>query len=74
MRTTKRAKQTLSEEELSKLTTLSNSHPVAHRERLRSSIILKYIDGLSITQIALDLHTNRPLLKDVLIRQLAMAQ
>jgi transposase len=63
MRTTKRAKLTLSEEELGKLTALSKSHTVAHRERLRSSILLKYIEGLSITQIALDLHTNRPLVE-----------
>jgi hypothetical protein len=63
MRTTKRAKLTLSEEELIKLTALSKSHTVAHREKLRSSILLKYIEGLSITQIALDLHTNRPLVE-----------
>ena len=63
MQKTKRAKLTLNEEELNKLTILSKSQTAAYREKLRSNILLKYIEGLSITQIAFDLHTNRPLVE-----------
>lgn len=63
MRKTKRAQLTLSEDERQKLTVLSKSQTASFRERLRSHILLKYVEGLTITKIANDLHTNRPLVE-----------
>ena len=63
MRTTKKAKLELSQLDADNLVMLSKSQTAPHREVMRAKILLKYIEGVTITQIALDLHTNRPLVE-----------
>lgn len=61
MRVTKKAKLKLTEEELKLLNGLSRSRTAPAREVSRATILLKYVEGLSITRIANECHTNRPL-------------
>lgn len=61
MRITKKAKLTLSQSEIDQLQAIAKSHTAPQREVLRSKILMKYTEGLTITKIASDLHTNRPL-------------
>ncbi|MEA1878742.1 MAG: IS630 family transposase [Bacteroidota bacterium] len=61
MRVTKKAKLKLTEEDIQLLTGLSKSRTAPAREVSRATILLKYADGMSITRIANECHTNRPL-------------
>lgn len=61
MRTTKKPKLNPIPSELEKLRIISKSQISPHREVMRAKILLKYIESLTITKIAQDLNTNRPL-------------
>ena len=61
MRTTKKPKLVVSPVELDYLGTISKSRTAPHREVMRARILLKYREGLTLTRIAQDLKTNRPL-------------
>ena len=63
MRVTKKAKLKLTEEESNLLSGLSRSKTAPAREVSRATILLKYVDGMGITQIAKECHTNRPLVE-----------
>jgi len=59
-KSTKSALQ-ISDEDLKVLENLSQSRTAPHREVVRSNILLKYRAGKTVTQIAKELNTNRPL-------------
>jgi transposase len=63
MRFTKKPKLQLSPTELEKLESIAKSQTAPHREVVRAKILLKFIEGLTITKIAQDLNTNRPLVE-----------
>lgn len=63
MRTTKKPKLVVSPTDLEKLITISKSQTAPHREVLRATILLKYMDNQTISGIARDLNTNRPLVE-----------
>jgi len=71
MRTTKKSKLHLSQPETDNLSMLSKSHTAPQREVIRAKILLKYLEGLTITKIALDLHTNRPLVERCINKAIA---
>ncbi len=71
MRKTKKARLQCSEEEQSMLKALARSKTAPHREVIRAGIILKYMEGQSITAIAALFQTNRPLVERCLNKALA---
>ncbi len=71
MRTTRKPKLTPSSTDLDRLKAISRSQTVAHREVNRAKILLKYIEGLTITKIAKDLTTNRPLVNRCINKAIA---
>lgn len=71
MRTTKKAKLVVSPAELEKLESTAKSQTAPHREVTRARILLKYMAGLTITKIADDLKTNRPLVDRCIKKALA---
>lgn len=71
MRKTSKAKLQCSSEEQSALVTLSKSKTAPHREVIRAKILLGYMEGMSITRLASDFQTNRPLVERCLNKALA---
>lgn len=71
MRTTKKPKLVVNPSELEKLVTISKSQTAPHREVMRANIMLQYIDGQTISGIARDLNTNRPLVERCLNKAIA---
>lgn len=71
MRKTKKAKLHCSNEEQLNLVTLSKSKTAPHREVIRAKILLGYMEGNSITKLASDFRTNRPLVERCLNKALA---
>ena len=71
MRKTNKAKLQCSTEEQLALATLSKSKTAPHREVTRAKILLGYIEGKSITSLASDFQTNRPLVERCLNKALA---
>ena len=61
MRISKKPKLQISDNDLKELKKLSKSRTTSHRTVIRSNIILKYHEGKTITKIASEMHTNRPL-------------
>jgi len=71
MRKTNKAKLQCSIEEQLNLVTLSKSKTAPHREVIRAKILLGYMEGKSITKLANDSQTNRPLVERCLNKALA---
>jgi transposase len=71
MRVTKKAKLKLTTEESKLLHGLSRSKTAPMREVSRATILLKYVDGMNITQIANECHTNRPLVERCINKAIA---
>ena len=71
MRRSKRAKVVVSEEERAKLVQISKSKTLPHREVIRATILLKYMDNQTITSIAKDCGTNRPLVERCIDKAIA---
>lgn len=71
MRTTKKPKLVVNPSELERLVTISKSQTAPHREVKRANIMLQYIDGQTISGIARDLNTNRPLVERCLNKAIA---
>jgi transposase len=71
MRTTKKPKLVVNPSELEKLITISKSQTAPHREVKRANILLQYMDGQTISGIARDLNTNRPLVERCLNKAIA---
>ncbi len=71
MRKTNKAKLQCSSEDKDNLLTLSKSKTTPHREVIRSKILLGYMEGKSITKLASDFQTNRPLVERCLNKALA---
>ena len=71
MRKTNKAKLQCSMEEQSTLVVLSKSKTAPHREVIRAKILLGYMEGMSITKLASDFQTNRPLVERCLNKALA---
>ena len=63
MRTTRKPRLVVSPTDLEKLITISKSQTAPHREVQRATILLKYMDNQTISGIARDLNTNRPLVE-----------
>ncbi len=61
MRKTSKPKLVVNPTDLEKLIQISKSRTAPHREVMRAKILLQYMDGESITAIARNLNTNRPL-------------
>ena len=71
MRKSRKAHLQISEEELSILQKISASRTVSHREVIRANILLKYHEGKTVTQIAQEMTTNRPMVERCLNKALA---
>jgi transposase len=71
MRTTKKPKLVVNPTDLEKLVTISNSQTAPHREVKRAKILLQYMDGQTISGIARDLSTNRPLVERCINKAIA---
>ena len=71
MRTTKKPKLVVSPADLEKLTATSRSKTAPHREVIRAKILLQYMEGQSITGIAKNLNTNRPLVERCINKAIA---
>ena len=71
MRTTKKPKLVVNPSELEKLITISKSQTAPHREVKRTNILLQYMGGQTISGIARDLNTNRPLVERCLNKAIA---
>ncbi len=71
MRTTQRSKLTISDKERSELITISNSRTAPHREVIRATILLKYMEDKTITSIAKECNTNRPLVERCIDKAIA---
>lgn len=71
MRTTQRSKLTISDKEKSELITISNSRTAPHREVIRATILLKYMEDKTITSIAKECNTNRPLVERCIDKAIA---
>lgn len=63
MRTSRKPELVVSPTDLEKLITISKSQTAPHREVQRATILLKYMDNQTISGIARDLNTNRPLVE-----------
>ena len=71
MRTTKKPKLVVNPTDLEKLVTISKSQTAPHREVKRANILLQYMDDQSISGIARDLNTNRPLVERCINKAIA---
>ena len=71
MRTSQRSKIVVSEKEKSELIQISKSKTLPHREVIRSTILLKYMENQTITSIARDCHTNRTLVEKCIDKAIA---
>ncbi len=71
MRKSQRSKITVSEKEKSELTRISKSKTLPHREVIRSTILLKYMGNQTITSIANECNTNRPLVERCIDKAIA---
>ena len=71
MRRSQRAKISVSEKDKSELTRISKSKTSPHREVIRSTILLKYMENQTITSIAKDCSTNRPLVERCIDKAIA---
>ncbi len=71
MRKSQRPKITVSEKDKSELTRKSKSKTLPHREVIRSTILLKYMENQTITSIAKDCNTNRPLVERCIDKAIA---
>ena len=71
MRKTSKPTLHCSEEELANLKTLAKSRTAEVRETQRAQIMLKFMEGESITKIANDLKTSRPLVDRCITRALS---
>lgn len=71
MRKTQKSKLTVSDKEKSELVRISKSKTSPHREVIRSTILLKYMDSKTISSIARDCNTNRPLVERCIDKALA---
>jgi transposase len=71
MRLSQRAKISVSEKDKSKLLRISKSKTSPHREVIRSTILLKYMENQTITSIAKDCNTNRPLVERCIDKAIA---
>ena len=69
MRKSQRSKIMVSAKDKSELTRISKSKILPHREVIRSTILLKYMEDQTITSIAKDCNTNRPWSKGALTKQ-----
>lgn len=71
MRTTKKSKLNPTEEEKQTLLEISKSKTKPIREVERATILLKFMENKSITDIAKDCHTNRPLVERCINKAIA---
>jgi transposase len=71
MRKTQRSKLTVSDKEKSELVRISKSKTAPHREVVRSTILLKYMNSETISSIARECNTNRPLVERCIDKALA---
>jgi transposase len=71
MRTTRKAKLTPTNEEKQHLLLVSRSKTKPIREVERATILLKYMENKSITDIAKECHTNRPLVERCINKAIA---
>jgi transposase len=71
MRLSQRAKIIISAKDKSELTRRSKSKTSPHREVIRSTILLKYMENQTITSIAKDCNTNRPLVERCIDKAIA---
>ena len=71
MRKSQRAKLSISKEEELELSRISKSKKSPYREVIRSTILLKYIENQTITSIAVDCNTNRPLVERCIDKAIA---
>ena len=71
MRISKKAKLQISDDDLKELEKLSVSRTSSHRSVTRARILLKYQEGKTETQIAREMHTNRPLVGRCINKALA---
>lgn len=71
MRTTKKPKLVVNPSDLEKLVTISKSQTAPHREVKRAKILLQYMDSQTISGIARDLNTNRPLVERCINKAIA---
>jgi transposase len=71
MRKSQRAKISVSDEDKLELIRKSKSKTAPHREVIRSAILLKYMENQTITSIAKDCSTNRPLVERCIDKAIA---
>jgi len=71
MRLSQRPKIRVSVKDKSELTRISKSKTLPHREVIRSTILLKYMENQTITSIAKDCNTNRPLVERCIDKAIA---
>ena len=71
MRLSQRPKIRVSVKDKSELTRISKSKTLPHREVIRSTILLKYMEDQTITSIAKDCNTNRPLVERCIDKAIA---
>ena len=71
MRTTKKPKLVVNPTDLEKLVTISKSQTAPFREVKRANILLQYMDDQTISAIARDLSTNRPLVERCINKAIA---
>ena len=71
MRKSQKLKLQISEEDLQVLQKISVSPTASHREFTRANILLKYRDDKTVTQIAREMNTNRPMVERCLNKAVA---
>ena len=71
MRKSKKPKLQISDEDLKELEKISVSRTGSHRSVIRANILLKYHQGKTVTQIAREMNTNRPLVERCINKGLA---
>ncbi|MEO6000580.1 MAG: IS630 family transposase [Chitinophagaceae bacterium] len=71
MRKTQKAKLQCTEQDKNMLVGISKSKTAPHREVVRAGILLRYMEGFSITAIAENFKTNRPLVERCLNKAIA---
>lgn len=71
MRKTQKAKLACTDEDKDMLFMISKSKTAPHREVIRAGILLRYMEGLTITDIAKNFLTNRPLVERCLNKAIA---
>jgi len=71
MRISKKPKLQISDDDLNALNKLSKSRTSSHRTVIRAKIVLMYHEGKTITKIASEMNTNRPLVERTVNKALA---